>query len=143
MHLSSHCSPTSAFSTILLPLRHHRPPLNRPLAKLQHSRLRRCRGWVDLWPGALWGFGKLSSLTCLPCSALKTGGEEILRERWDEANRGDDDPDVNMDVDPVTPRHSQAQTRTGPILPDWSRSPLPAGAPSATTVPNTPLITVN
>lgn len=74
---------------------------------------------------------------------MKTGGEEIFRERWDEANHREGSPDVSMEVDPVTPRATQRHSRSGSILPDWSQSPLPVGAPSATTVPSTPLITVS
>ena len=70
---------------------------------------------------------------------MKTGGEEIFRERWDEANHEEGNPDVSMEVDPVTPR----ATQRGSILPDWSQSPLPSGAPSATAIPSTPLITVS
>ncbi|TFK63128.1 fungal-specific actin related protein [Pluteus cervinus] len=53
---------------------------------------------------------------------LKTGGTEISREKWDEANPQTNDGE-NEDSDegkPVTPRS---------ILPDWTRIPLPSGAP--------------
>ncbi|KAF7336758.1 Fungal specific actin related protein [Mycena venus] len=55
--------------------------------------------------------------------SLKTGGAEVNREQWDmaEANRdGDGSMDVSADVE-----------RAQIVLPDWTRSPLPAGAPSA------------
>ncbi|KAF8577782.1 actin-domain-containing protein [Ramaria rubella] len=88
-------------------------------------------------PAALpWVGGSLAG-------ALKTGGEEILRERWDEVSLEGDGPDVGMDIDPAMPKPTYRQSREGPILPDWSRSPLPAGAPSAIAVTNTPLITVS
>lgn len=74
---------------------------------------------------------------------MKTGGEEILRERWDEAIQAEDNADDSMEVDPVTPRAKQWQGRSGSILPDWSQTPLPLGAPSAAAVPSTPLITVS
>jgi actin-related protein 10 len=77
------------------------------------------------------------------CSALKTGGEEILRERWDEATQGDGNPDASMEVDPVAPRASQWLNRSGSILPDWSQAPLPLGAPSTTAIASTPLIAVS
>ncbi|KAF8525930.1 actin family [Hysterangium stoloniferum] len=82
-------------------------------------------------PAALpWVGGSLAG-------ALKTGGEEISRERWDEATQNDDDSDA-MDTDLTQLR----QHRTRPVLPDWSQTPLPVGAPSATAFPNTPLIAV-
>ncbi|KAF7795277.1 hypothetical protein EIP86_006430 [Pleurotus ostreatoroseus] len=56
--------------------------------------------------------------------ALKTGGAEVAREKWDEAD-SQLDPDEDMLFAPQTPRPTQN------ILPDWTRSPLPIGAPSA------------
>ncbi|KAF8181279.1 fungal-specific actin related protein [Pholiota molesta] len=58
--------------------------------------------------------------------SLKTGGVEVPREKWDEedSNRNADD-DEEMDVAP------DSRTRSRNILPDWTRTPLPAGAPSA------------
>lgn len=61
-------------------------------------------------------------------SALKTGGAEVARERWDEAD-SQVDPDEEMMFAPQTPRPTQN------ILPDWTRSPLPVGAPSARAPP--------
>ncbi|KAJ6531966.1 actin-domain-containing protein [Mycena capillaripes] len=58
--------------------------------------------------------------------SLKTGGVEVNREQWDmaEANRdGDGSMDVSVDI----------ENRTHIVLPDWTRSPLPAGAPPAVT----------
>ncbi|KAK7033266.1 actin-related protein 10 [Favolaschia claudopus] len=55
--------------------------------------------------------------------SLKTGGTEVNREQWDmaDANRdGDGGMDVSMDDD-----------RVRMVLPDWTRSPLPVGAPTA------------
>ncbi|TDL25683.1 actin-like ATPase domain-containing protein [Rickenella mellea] len=60
--------------------------------------------------------------------ALKIGGEEIAREKWDEATGGQDDeigPDESMEVVDERPR------RAPHILPDWSRAPLLPGAPPA------------
>ncbi|GJE94573.1 actin-domain-containing protein [Phanerochaete sordida] len=63
--------------------------------------------------------------------ALKTGGAEVAREKWDEADAlVDEDDDDAMEVSPVTPR-SAARS----ILPDWTRSPLPVGAPPANAKP--------
>lgn len=64
--------------------------------------------------------------------ALKTGGVEVAREKWDEADaRMDEDEDEDMDEEiPVAPR-STARS----ILPDWTRTPLPMGAPPAKAPP--------
>jgi actin-related protein 10 len=57
--------------------------------------------------------------------SLKTGGVEVAREKWDEANTNHD-PDTNMDVS------ADFEDRTARnILPDWTRTPLPSGAPPA------------
>ncbi|KAJ3554718.1 hypothetical protein NM688_g2965 [Phlebia brevispora] len=56
--------------------------------------------------------------------ALKTGGAEVARERWDEA-------DSQVDPDEETVFASPAPRPTQNILPDWTRSPLPIGAPPA------------
>ncbi|KAF9478855.1 fungal-specific actin related protein [Pholiota conissans] len=56
--------------------------------------------------------------------SLKTGGVEVPREKWDEeANQNADDEE--MDVTP------DSRPRTRNILPDWTRTPLPVGAPPA------------
>ncbi|KAF7312503.1 Fungal specific actin related protein [Mycena indigotica] len=63
--------------------------------------------------------------------ALKTGGAEVNREQWDmvdSANDQGDGPDA-MAVD---------NDRQQLILPDWTRSPLPAGAPPANPPPLSP-----
>ncbi|KAH7906847.1 actin family [Hygrophoropsis aurantiaca] len=57
--------------------------------------------------------------------ALKTGGVEVPREKWDEADpRQNEDDDVVMSAPGVenTPRN---------VIPDWTRVPLQAGAPPA------------
>ena len=56
--------------------------------------------------------------------ALKTGGAEVAREKWDEAD-AEPDPDGDVPMLPETPKSPHS------ILPDWTRSPLPVGAPSA------------
>ncbi|KAI0833618.1 actin-domain-containing protein [Trametes gibbosa] len=69
--------------------------------------------------------------------ALKTGGVEVQREKWDEAeapaeldvNVGDDrDGDVLMGGGDSPPRLAVVSKS---ILPDWTRTPLPIGAPAA------------
>lgn len=63
-------------------------------------------------------------LTHLP-SVLKTGGEEILHDKWDDASVRD--PDVaNPDL------RTKESTY---ILPDWTRVPMVVGAPHAGTHP--------
>ncbi|KAL4258600.1 actin family protein [Pleurotus pulmonarius] len=57
--------------------------------------------------------------------ALKTGGAEVARERWDESELAERDPDESMDIS-MSP-----EKPTKMFLPDWTRSPLPGGAPSA------------
>ncbi|OSC96885.1 actin-like ATPase domain-containing protein [Trametes coccinea BRFM310] len=72
--------------------------------------------------------------------ALKTGGFEVQREKWDEAEAGavvtgvqPDDEDVLMGAEdsPPRPRPGAASATPRSILPDWTRTPLPAGAPPA------------
>jgi actin-related protein 10 len=55
---------------------------------------------------------------------LKTGGVEVPREKWDEyqAFMEDESRDASLD--------GKAFPSRG-ILPDWTRNPLPVGAPSA------------
>jgi len=61
---------------------------------------------------------------------LKTGGVEVTREKWDEAMSGVQDVNESMDVpgDVVI---------TG-FLPDWTRTPLPVGAPPVAHIPRKP-----
>jgi len=54
---------------------------------------------------------------------------EVAREKWDEAE-GDPGPDDSMaegDVDVVV--------RSANVIPDWTRTPLPMGAPPANLPP--------
>ena len=60
-------------------------------------------------------------------SALKTGGEEIQRERWDEAQFRAPDADDMTSPAAVTPLGK----KIGMTLPDWTRVPLMVGAPMA------------
>ncbi|KAF5340901.1 hypothetical protein D9758_012166 [Tetrapyrgos nigripes] len=64
--------------------------------------------------------------------ALKTGGVEVSREKWDEADPHRDDDDMDMDLSPSKPGghgHDLQQHTPRNILPDWTRIPLPSGAP--------------
>ncbi|KDQ14960.1 hypothetical protein BOTBODRAFT_159018 [Botryobasidium botryosum FD-172 SS1] len=65
--------------------------------------------------------------------ALKTGGEEILRERWDEAFEESLEPPLSP-LPAVIGQDGSSGRRTGKryvdILPDWTRIPLSVGAPS-------------
>ncbi|KZP23805.1 fungal-specific actin related protein [Athelia psychrophila] len=58
--------------------------------------------------------------------SLKTGGVEVPREKWDEA-----DPAQNEDID--TPPMSAGSLDRAPrnVLPDWTRTALPLGASPA------------
>jgi actin-related protein 10 len=58
--------------------------------------------------------------------SLKTGGVEVSREKWDEADPSNRDGDESMDV---SADFSDRGRRS--ILPDWTRMPLAAGAPPA------------
>jgi actin-related protein 10 len=58
--------------------------------------------------------------------ALKTGGVEVAREKWDESDpsQTDQDDDVVM----ILPTSEYVPRN---VIPDWTRGPLPAGAPPA------------
>ncbi|KAL0577640.1 hypothetical protein V5O48_004329 [Marasmius crinis-equi] len=64
--------------------------------------------------------------------ALKTGGVEVSREKWDETEATGEDSTMedasgaNVSQSFHADRESQRN-----ILPDWTRIPLPPGAPSA------------
>ncbi|KAF6757164.1 actin-domain-containing protein [Ephemerocybe angulata] len=64
--------------------------------------------------------------------ALKTGGSEVIRENWDELGEEGDESNVHaddaMDISELT---TTATPKKSNILPDWTRSPLRPGAPSA------------
>ncbi|KAK7682630.1 hypothetical protein QCA50_014430 [Cerrena zonata] len=67
-------------------------------------------------PAALaWVGGSLAG-------ALKTGGAEITREKWDEAEARTN-PDESMTIEPNDKTIHE-------LVPDWTRSPLPVGAPT-------------
>lgn len=64
-------------------------------------------------------------------SALKTGGEEITRERWDEADvEREEDISVVEDAAESVPTQIERIRQGGFVLPDWTKTPLPTGAPS-------------
>ncbi|KAI0663820.1 actin-domain-containing protein [Cubamyces menziesii] len=72
--------------------------------------------------------------------ALKTGGAEVQREKWDEAEAGAaapqvEDEDVLMGDSPPRPIAASSSTPRS-ILPDWTRTPLPVGAPPAPRPPS-------
>ncbi|KAF5391559.1 hypothetical protein D9757_002510 [Collybiopsis confluens] len=69
--------------------------------------------------------------------ALKTGGVEVSREKWDAADpeREDADAEASMSKSPTRNRAAQRQQQAGAplsrnVLPDWTRIPLSVGAPS-------------
>ncbi|KAH9964476.1 actin-domain-containing protein [Russula dissimulans] len=64
---------------------------------------------------------------CSLAGALKTGGVEVAREKWDEGggHRGPDDSIEESDV-AVCPTN---------VIPDWTRTLLPVGAPPANPPP--------
>ena len=64
--------------------------------------------------------------------ALKIGGVEVAREKWDEV-------DAQTDLDEDVVMSPQTPHKTPSILPDWTRSPLPTGAaPARAPVPMAP-----
>ncbi|KIJ14470.1 hypothetical protein PAXINDRAFT_135114 [Paxillus involutus ATCC 200175] len=62
--------------------------------------------------------------------ALKTGGVEVSREKWDEAFSSQNDDDDDMVV--VSAIEPEQKPRS--ILPDWTRTPLPVGASPAVAI---------
>lgn len=67
--------------------------------------------------------------TFSPSRAMKIGGIEITREKWDEAEVADEAADGDNE------QHTgQPPLRTF-HLPDWTRAPLPQGAPPAPRAP--------
>ncbi|KAG8212985.1 actin family [Butyriboletus roseoflavus] len=86
-------------------------------------------------PRATANAGKAPAFTPAPMAwvggslagALKTGGVEVSRENWDEAfSSQNDDDDAMESAPPVSP-----EQRPRGMLPDWTRTPLSVGAPSA------------
>jgi actin-related protein 10 len=58
---------------------------------------------------------------------LKTGGVEVAREKWDEAG-GHPGPEDSTEESDVVVRSTN-------VIPDWTRTPLPMGAPPANLPP--------
>ncbi|KAG1866204.1 actin-domain-containing protein [Suillus subluteus] len=58
--------------------------------------------------------------------ALKTGGVEVAREKWDESDPSQTDQDDDVVMVLPTSEHVPRN-----VIPDWTRGPLPAGAPPA------------
>ncbi|THH15556.1 hypothetical protein EW146_g4932 [Bondarzewia mesenterica] len=77
--------------------------------------------------------------------ALKIGGVEVAREKWDEVDGQDFDPDDDAVTNvPATPHTSAGDAAQAPVqvrrggrsvIPDWTRTPLPVGAPPANPLP--------
>ena len=94
--------------------------------------------WVG---GSLAGYVPLSRpLSCilmmyLSLSVLKTGGVEVAREKWDEADPAKNDLDDDDDVVMVAPTSEYVPRN---VIPDWTRGSLPVGAPPAVTPSNQP-----
>ena len=59
---------------------------------------------------------------------MKISGAEISREKWDEAEAGEEEM---MDEDLAAIVSSIPAKRPGFHLPDWTRASLPSGAPPA------------
>ncbi|KAI0789908.1 actin-domain-containing protein [Abortiporus biennis] len=95
-------------------------PPSHPFPNLGEEDYRYCGGKVPAFtPASLaWVGGSLAG-------ALKTGGMEVPREKWDEADAPSDEDDP-MGSPVQTPSRS-----TQNVLPDWTRTPLSAGAPQA------------
>lgn len=112
-------------------------------ARHLHSHPLLWHGWAARWLGKLSPFLLCSVLvlTSLTRRALKIGGVEVARERWDEAENqpDDDDETVPMAVDSSPPRPARN------VLPDWTRGPLPSGAPPAnpSQVQQSPMVVVS
>ena len=58
---------------------------------------------------------------------LKTGGVEVAREKWDEAG-GHPGPEDSTE-------ESDVGVRSMNVIPDWTRTTLPLGAPPANPPP--------
>ncbi|KAF8340324.1 actin family [Cantharellus anzutake] len=112
----------------LRPLSPHIAILNNPDPPATQSTLARAHaGRAPAFaPAALQWIG--ASLA----GAMKTGGEEITREKWDEALEDVFENTPSAPV-PVSPGSAGSNPRKGFIIPDWTRIPLSQGAPSVHT----------
>lgn len=64
--------------------------------------------------------------------ALKIGGEEIVRERYDEAVAAMEDEEGIQVID-----GKASGRREGHFLPDWTKGVMSVGAPNAAIIPQT------
>lgn len=66
--------------------------------------------------------------------SLKTGGVEVSREKWDEVGPAGEDStmgDTSMSAPSQSFHADRDSLNQRNVLPDWTRAPLPTGAPSA------------
>ncbi|KAK1222858.1 hypothetical protein PQX77_014280 [Marasmius sp. AFHP31] len=63
--------------------------------------------------------------------ALKTGGVEVSREKWDETEATGEDSTMEDAPGVISQAFHANHESQRNILPDWTRIPLPPGAPSA------------
>lgn len=61
---------------------------------------------------------------------MKISGVEISRESWDEAE-AEDEEELDEELELAALQSSIPAKRPGFHLPDWTRAPLPPGAPLA------------
>ncbi|KAF9068969.1 actin-domain-containing protein [Rhodocollybia butyracea] len=69
--------------------------------------------------------------------ALKIGGTEVSREKWDEADPEREDPDASVAESTVRRAVAGSHGQSPPsrnVLPDWTRIPLASGAPPAASI---------
>ncbi|KAF8272289.1 actin-domain-containing protein [Lactarius quietus] len=120
---------------VLRPLVPHFAILNNPSPPPSDARRSANAGKAPAFTPATmaWVGGSLAG-------ALKTGGVEVPREKWDEAGDIPDPGDV-MEEGDVAVRSPAAN-----VIPDWTRTSLPVGAPPANPPPQmhetTPLAVV-
>ncbi|KAI6122255.1 actin-domain-containing protein [Pisolithus croceorrhizus] len=117
----------------LRPLIPHFAILNNPVPQVSTSSSTRAManaGKAPAYSPALmaWVGGSLAG-------ALKTGGMEITREKWDEAFSSQNDDDEAA----ITAADSEQLLKD--IIPDWTKIPLPVGALSAPAAPKPMLAT--
>ncbi len=88
-----------------------------------------CLAWVG---GSLAGYvifswlGDRATSLSTTVALSKPEGVEVARERWDEEDARNAEDDMDISLDSKLSHH---------ILPDWTRTPLSAGAPPANVRP--------
>ncbi|KAI0271551.1 fungal-specific actin related protein [Gloeopeniophorella convolvens] len=112
--------PTYDRYAVLRPLVPHFAVLNNPTPSPPTT----ARGSANAGKAPAFSPATMAWVGASLAGSLKTGGVEIARERWDEAS-GQPDPDDTMEEVGI-PGHSAAN-----VIPDWTRTPLPMGAPPA------------